>query len=117
MGEYSTGALDSVFAALADPTRRAIMASLAHGPATISEIAEPFPVSFNAISKHVMALERAGLISREIRGRQHLCTLQLEPLHKASAWLDYHRQFWGERVDALERHLTQQQKPHKRRRR
>jgi DNA-binding transcriptional ArsR family regulator len=103
--EHSSEALDRVFAAVADPTRRAILASLARRPATISQIAAPFHVSLNAISKHVMVLERAGLVRREVLGREHRCCLDPEPLHKASAWLNHYRRFWDVRLDALERHV------------
>lgn len=98
---------------MADPTRRAILVSLAKKPATISEIAAPFPVSLNAISKHVMVLERAGLVRREVVGREHRCRIDPEPLHKASAWLDHYRKFWDVRLDALERHvLAKRQRKH-----
>ena len=94
--------LDRVFSALADPTRRAILRALAERPATINEIAEPFPVSLNAVSKHVMVLERAGLVRREIKGREHRCWINPRPLHEANAWLEHYRQFWEQRLDALE---------------
>lgn len=94
--------LDSVFSALADPTRRSILRALARHPATINEIAEPFPVSLNAVSKHVMVLERAGLVRREIRGREHHCSIEPRPLREANAWLEAYRQFWEQRLDALE---------------
>ncbi len=106
--------LDRVFSAVADPTRRAILAALAQKPATVTEIAKPFPVSLNAISKHILVLERAGLIRREIVGREHHCRLDPEPLHKASAWLDHYRRFWEIRLDALERHIITRKKREKR---
>src|SRR5712692_1686680 len=106
--------LDRVFSAVADPTRRAILAALAQKPATVTEIAKPFPVSLNAISKHILVLERAGLIRREIVGREHHCRLDPEPLHKASAWLDDYRRFWEIRLDALERHIIARKKREKR---
>jgi DNA-binding transcriptional ArsR family regulator len=93
--------LDRIFSALADPTRRAILRSLTRRPATINEIAKPFPVSLNAISKHVMVLERAGLLRREIKGRQHHCRIEARPLRQADAWMAHYRQFWDERLDAL----------------
>jgi len=103
MVEYQQVAqLDRVFSALADPTRRAILKSLTRRPATINEIAQPFPFSLNAISKHVMVLERAGLLRREIRGREHHCSLDPRPLGEANQWLDHYRQFWEQRMDALE---------------
>ncbi len=94
--------LDHVFAALADPTRRAILGALSNGPATIKEIARPFPVSLNAVSKHVMVLERAGLLRREIKGREHHCRIDARPLGQADVWLRHYRQFWDQRLDALE---------------
>jgi len=105
MVEYRPEVLDRVFAAVADPTRRAILAALAEKAATITEIAAPFPVSLNAISKHVMVLERAGLIRREIAGREHRCRLTPEPLREAAYWLEHYRHFWNVRLDALESHL------------
>jgi DNA-binding transcriptional ArsR family regulator len=106
--------LDRVFAAVADPTRRAILAALAQRPATVTEIAKPFPVSLNAISKHILVLERAGLIRREVVGREHHCRLDPAPLHQASAWLDHYRKFWNVRLDALERHIMTRKKREKR---
>lgn len=103
MVERSTSAeLDRVFSALADPTRRSILRTLARRPATINEIARPFPVSLNAISKHVMVLEQAGLLRREIKGREHHCRIESRPLSEANAWLEHYRQFWEQRMDALE---------------
>ena len=106
MVEYTQESLNLVFSAVADPTRRAILRALANNPATITEIAKPFPVSLNAVSKHVMVLERAGLIRREIQGREHLCRLEPRPLRDATAWLDHYRQFWDVRLDALERYVA-----------
>jgi DNA-binding transcriptional ArsR family regulator len=102
--------LDGVFSALGDPTRRAILRTLSHGPSTIKEIARPFPVSFNAISKHVMVLERAGLLRREVRGREHHCWIQSRPLREANQWLEHYRQFWEERMDALEIYVAKKAK-------
>jgi DNA-binding transcriptional ArsR family regulator len=93
--------LDQVFSALADPTRRAILRALTRRPATINEIAEPFDVSLNAISKHVRVLERAGLVRREIRGREHHCRVDARPLRGANEWLEEYREFWEQRLDAL----------------
>jgi DNA-binding transcriptional ArsR family regulator len=107
MVEYPHSAeLDRVFSALADPTRRAILRRLTHRPATINEIAEPFRVSLNAISKHLKALERAGLLRREIRGREHHCWIEPRPLRQADEWLEYYRQFWEQRMDALEAYVV-----------
>ena len=102
MVEHAESAeLDRVFSALADPTRRAILRALTRHPATINEIARPFPVSLNAISKHVMVLERAGLLRREIRGREHHCRIEPRPLREADSWMKYYRHFWEVRLDAL----------------
>ena len=106
MVEYNRDRLSGIFAAIADPTRRAMLRMLARKPATISEIARPFPVSFNAVSKHVMVLERAGLIQRQVKGRQHVCRLRPLPLRQANAWLEHYRQFWEFRFDALEKYVA-----------
>lgn len=106
--------LDGVFSALADPTRRAILRALARSPATINEIARPFPVSLNAVSKHVMVLERAGLLRREIKGREHHCRINARPLHQADNWLQQYRQFWDQRLDALEVYVARKFKAAKR---
>lgn len=110
MVEYLHEPLSRVFSAVADPTRRAILQALAENPATITEIAKPFPVSLNAVSKHVMVLERAGLIRREVQGREHLCSLEAGPLQDATAWLEHYRQFWEVRLDALERYVARKMK-------
>jgi DNA-binding transcriptional ArsR family regulator len=102
--------LDLVFSAVADPIRRAILGTIATKPATVTEIARPFPVSLNAISKHLMVLERAGLIQREIIGREHYCALQAQPLRQANAWLEHYRRFWELRLDKLEEFLIRKQR-------
>jgi DNA-binding transcriptional ArsR family regulator len=115
MVEYASRAkLDRVFSALGDPTRRAILRALAEHPATINEIAKPFPVSLNTISKHVMVLERVGLVRREIRGREHHCFIDSRPLREADAWLEHYRQFWEQRLDALEAYVARKHKRSKR---
>ena len=106
MVEHSRDQLSQVLAAVADPTRRAIVQKLARGPATITEIAKPFPVSFNAVSKHMMVLERAGLVEREAQGRERVCRLKPRGLRRANAWLEQYRQFWEERLDALEEYVA-----------
>ncbi len=96
--------LDSTFAALADPTRRAILVRLASGEASVTELAEPFAMTQPAISKHVKVLERAGLISRGRDAQRRPCRLRARPLADASQWLEKYRQFWEgsfERLDAL----------------
>src|SRR5437667_9106999 len=110
MVERHRDRLGDVFAAIADPTRRAIVQTLARKPATISQIARPFPVSFNAVSKHMMVLERAGLVHREIRGREHVCRLRPGALRQANAWLEQYRRFWEVRLDALEAYVAMKAK-------
>jgi DNA-binding transcriptional ArsR family regulator len=90
--------LDRVFTAVADPTRRAILAVLSQRPATVGEIARPYPVSLNAISKHIKVLERAGLVRREVVGRSHYCHFEARPLRQATAWLERYREFWEVRL-------------------
>jgi DNA-binding transcriptional ArsR family regulator len=113
MVEHSQASLDRVFSAVSDATRRTILETLAKKPATITEIATPFSVSLNAVSKHVMVLERAGLIRREIHGREHLCWFDPQPLREATAWLDHYRQFWNVRLDALEKYVARRAKTKK----
>jgi len=110
MVEYTSATLDSVFHALADPTRRAILQQLRGGPATVTQIARPFPVSLNAISKHIVVLERAGLILRAIQGQKHHCHLAAGPMQEANAWLEHYQEFWNIRLDALERHVVAKKK-------
>jgi DNA-binding transcriptional ArsR family regulator len=98
--------LDRTFAALSDPTRRTIVATLARGERTISELATPLPMSLVAVSKHISVLERAGLLSRARAGRAQVCTLVADPLAGAAGWLDDYRNFWTTRLDSLERYLT-----------
>jgi len=97
--------LDLIFAALADTTRRAILLRLAEGEATVNELAEPFPISLQAISKHLKVLERAGLISRGKDAQWRPCRLETAPLESASAWIAEHRQLWEDRFDRLDAHL------------
>ena len=97
--------LDTAYAALADPTRRAILARLALGEATVGEIAEPFPISGPAISRHLKVLEAADLIARTRRGQQLICRLNPEGLKSAQEWLDAYRAFWTGAFDRLDAHL------------
>jgi DNA-binding transcriptional ArsR family regulator len=94
--------LDATFAALADPTRRAIIARLAKGEATVMELAEPFEMSQPAISKHLKVLERAGLIVRGRDAQRRPCRLAARPLRDANVWIERFREFWEERFDALD---------------
>lgn len=101
--------LDSVFHALGNATRRRMLRDLAGGARTVSQLAEPFAMSLAAASKHVKALEAAGLIHREVRGSFHLCRLEPEPLAGAHAWLSAYESFWTERLDVLERLLREEE--------
>src|ERR1700726_4373692 len=106
----SSDPLDSTFAALADPTRRAILARLASGEASVTELAEPFEMSLPAISKHLKVLERAGLTGRGRESQWRPCRLAAGPLKDASDWLDHYRRFWDESFDRLEDYLRELQK-------
>jgi len=106
----STDQLSLTFAALADPTRRAILARLAEGEATVNEIAEPFPVSLQAISKHLKVLENAGLITRGRNAQYRPCQLRAAPLEDVTDWLEHYRRFWQTSFDRLTAHLEQIQK-------
>jgi len=101
--------LSLTFAALADPTRRAILARLAEGEASVSELSEPFEISQPAITKHLKVLERAGLISRGRQAQWRPCRLEAEPLKQATGWMEQYRQFWEERLDRLETYLIELQ--------
>lgn len=108
MVEYQEARLDAVFHALGDPTRRRMLQNLAAGERTVGELAEPFRMSLAAASKHVKALEGAGLIRREVRGRVHLCRLDAAPLSQAHGWLAAYERFWATRLDRLEALLRQE---------
>ena len=97
--------LTSTFAALADPTRRAIVARLAEGEASVNELAEPFPISIQAVSKHLKVLERAGLITRGRAAQQRPSRLEAAPLQEAVEWLERYRRLWQASFDELERRL------------
>jgi DNA-binding transcriptional ArsR family regulator len=101
--------LSLVFAALADPTRRAILARLAEGDATVTELAEPFPISMPAISRHLKVLEHAGLITRSRSGQWRSSTLEASPLKEATDWMERYRVFWDASFDRLEAHLRRVQ--------
>ena len=97
--------LSMIFAALADPTRRAILARLAEGDATVSELAEPFSISLPAISRHLKVLEHAGLISRSRSAQWRSSSLEAGPLREATAWMERYRRFWDVNFDRLDAHL------------
>ena len=108
MVEQQTLQLDSVFHALGDATRRRMLRALAGGERTVGQLAEPFEISLAAASKHIKALENAGLIRREVRGRTHVCRLDPGPLASAHEWLGFYERFWANRLDILERLLREE---------
>ena len=108
--ELAFDQLSSTFAALADPTRRAILARLASGETSVTELAEPFEMSLPAISKHLKVLERAGLVARGREAQWRPCRLAAGPLKDASDWLEHYRRFWEEAFDRLEDYLRELQK-------
>ena len=121
MVKYSEAGLDAVFGALADSTRRAILARLASGETSLSELAEPFvrtgparphsqKMSLVAVQKHVRVLERAGLVETEKEGRVRRCTLQPAPLRSAAEWIEFYQKFWEDQFDALEQFIEDMQK-------
>lgn len=110
MVKYSSRALNATFAALSDPTRRAILARLARGASSVTELARPFEMSLPAVSKHVRVLEHAGLLRRKRRGRVHQLQLVARPMKGAQNWLERYRRFWEGRFDALADHLEHSKK-------
>jgi DNA-binding transcriptional ArsR family regulator len=102
MVERSIIPLDPVFRALGDPTRRAMLHTLAMGERNIGELAAPFRMSFAAASKHVKVLEGAGLVRRRVQGRRHLCRIQAAPLAAADEWLRFYQRLWTEQLDRLD---------------
>ena len=101
--------LDATFSALADPTRRAILAALRRGQTPVSVLAAPHRMSLPAVMKHLRVLEQAGLVRQKKKGRVRHCSLSARPLRHAEAWLSKYRIFWGRQLDSLDRYLTQQQ--------
>lgn len=108
MVELQTSRLDAVFHALGDATRRRMLRELSRGERTVGQLAEPFAMSLAAASKHIKALEGAGLIRREVRGRTHICRLDPGPLASAHQWLGFYERFWTDRLDVLERLLREE---------
>ena len=109
--------LNAVFQALADPTRRAMLRSLAGRQQSVGELAAPHRMSLAAASKHIKVLEQAGLLRREISGRVHFCRLEPARLRAADDWLDFYQRFWTERLDALARELRKSERPTRSRKR
>lgn len=108
MVELSLPSLDTVFHALGDATRRRMLRELADGERTVGQLAEPFAMSLAAASKHIKVLETAGLVSREVKGRTHLCRLAPAPLASAHEWLGFYERFWTDRLDLLEQLLREE---------
>ena len=102
-----TPTLDDVLTAIADPTRRAILSRLSRGEARVTDIAEPFDMSLAAVSKHVQTLERAGLVRRQRKGREHTLSLDARPLRQVVRWTSRYERFWNEHLDRLEAFFTQ----------
>jgi DNA-binding transcriptional ArsR family regulator len=105
--------IDAVFAALADPTRRAIIERLSRGEARVTEVAEPFHMSLNAVSKHIRVLEASGVIERQRKGRDHILSINTSSLDEADGWIERMRCYWEERLDAMERLLRELNKDRK----
>ncbi len=102
MVELNPSQTDDIFLALADQTRRAIINVLQNGNAKVTELAARFPISLNAVSKHLKILQRAGLIEREIKGREHWCSLNPEPIREVRQWVETYENFWNRKLDSLE---------------
>lgn len=102
--------LDDTFVALADETRRQILRQLAAGEARVTALAEPFDISLNSVSKHIRILERAGLVSRRVAGREHFLSLERKPFDELTEWMQKTREFWTARLDLLEQELLNERK-------
>ena len=114
--QSSTPGLDDTLLALADPTRRAILEHLSRGEARVTDLAQPFAISLNSVSKHIRLLERAGLVRREVRGREHVLSFDARALDSAAAWIERHRALWIGRLRALDELLTQEDRDKRRKR-
>jgi DNA-binding transcriptional ArsR family regulator len=110
MVKYLEGVLDATFGALSDATRRGILARLARGESSVSELAAPYNISLPAVSKHLRVLENAGLVVRHKDGRVHRCRLIAEPMKDAAEWIERYRLFWEQQFDALARYLEESQR-------
>lgn len=113
MGEYRSARLDAIFNALGDPTRRAILAQLQAADARVTEIADNFSISLNSVSKHIRTLERVGLLRRSVSGRDHVLSLNAEPLAEAAAWMEHYRKFWDNQLAALESYVLEKKRKRK----
>ena len=110
MVEYSSRSLDRTFGALADPTRRRILAQLAKGGECVTDLARPHAMSLAAVSKHLIVLEKAGLVKRRRDGRVHSLALEAKPMKEAQAWINRYREFWEGNLDRFEDYLNKLQK-------
>jgi DNA-binding transcriptional ArsR family regulator len=108
-----TARLDAVFAALADPTRRAIIERLSRSEARVTEVAEPFRMSLNAVSKHIRVLEASGVVERHRKGRDHILSINTRSLDEVDGWIERMRRYWEKRLDAMEHLLRELKKDHK----
>ncbi|HMJ15266.1 MAG TPA: metalloregulator ArsR/SmtB family transcription factor [Polyangiaceae bacterium] len=106
--------LDAVLLALADPTRRAILERLSRGQARVTDLAQPFSISLNSVSKHIRVLERAKLVQRRVRGREHVLSIDPKPLDHAAAWIDAQRALWARRLQTLDDLLQEEDRAHAR---
>ncbi len=102
--------LSTVLSAISHPSRRAIIAQLVNGPARVTEIAEPFDMSLNAVSKHLKVLEQAGLVHRERHGRDHIIEFRGEPLRQVAGWVHEYERFWNQHLDRLESYFIEKRK-------
>jgi len=109
MVEYNSKLLDRTFGALADPTRRRILAQLAKGDECVTVLARPHAMSLAAVSKHLIVLEKAGLLKRRRNGRVHSLALEAKPMHEAQAWINQYRKFWDGNLDQFEKYLDKLQ--------
>ena len=106
----ASSSLDRTLLALSDPTRRAILKRLARGSARVTDLARPMTMSLNAVSKHIRMLERAGLVTRSVQGREHVLSLNAGPLADAAEWIERYRRFWEGRLADLEKYVTQRKR-------
>jgi len=113
LGEYSAMQLDDTLIALADDPRRSILRRLASGEARVTEVAEPFDISLNSVSKHIRILERAGLVRRRVAGRDHFLALEPKPFDELTQWMQDTREFWSSRLDRLEAALRAEKRKSK----
>ena len=109
MVEYSSKLLDRTFGALADPTRRRLLSQLAQGDECVTDLAQPHAMSLAAVSKHLIVLEKAGLVKRRRNGRVHSLALEAKPMREAREWIDRYRKFWEGNLDSLEKYLEKLQ--------